>query len=465
MAKRPRDSVNSVKPKVQQRQRRPRKTGEVDHPLVADKRSITPETGPKAKNEDIAPKIRIGPNLILTGPNRNAIDVVEETDRESAMSGILHGHADEEHKREGEDHVHIYRRQQDGREVLDSVMVSSGNWENKCAASKVSGATMVEQLRLMEAKLRRADEISRLKVALDEKTKELDAAISFMNVREPLSGAEIITLANAFNDEVFQGAAHIAEGLGSSKHRYPEYQKRIAQCKGEYEQALMSLGPNLLEDLTAEGEDYSNGYFLLQVAMQVCMVNFGVNVLQCWSPDKNEHKVTDQIYQRILSKENQEVAGSWRSVTLRSQRSEPMQRKMDALLYTIIDILTVAGWWSREEEPSGFFTKFQGNLVRIVDSALKLREAIGSVTHMDILPMTVPPESHFCPEVMANFYASNTGAARVSESDKVLATTELGLERKVKRSEGDTQGAVLLKPKVVLRSALLSFLESDQDNR
>ncbi|KAG6901749.1 hypothetical protein C0995_008314 [Termitomyces sp. Mi166 len=448
--------------KAQQSRRRLRKTEEVSIPLAINKRSITAETKNKAKNEEIAPKVRLGPNIILTGPNRSATDVVEETDRESATSEIPYGqfakpkcdskdplHSQKTEK-DSKDYMRAYGRQKNGREVTDYVVPNPiEGRKNKCAMSEVLPDTM-GQLRHMEKKLRKAEEwISQLELALDEKSKELDAAVSFMNVIEPLSSADIIGLANTFNAEVFQGAAYIAESLASSRHRHRGYQKRTAQYTDEYKQALMSLGPDLLQDLIEEAKDHSGNFFLLRVALQVCMVTFGVNVLQTWSSDTDEHRVTDQIYRRILSQEIQGVAGSWRSVTRRSQVSEPMHRKekIDALLYTVIDILTVAGCWGREDDSSVFFTKFQGNIARVVDSALKLRDDIGNVTHVDILPMTVPPESHFCPDVMTNCYPSNTGTTGVSELDRVLATTELGLEQKVNGLKGVIHCDVLLKPK------------------
>ncbi|KAG6885088.1 hypothetical protein C0993_005971 [Termitomyces sp. T159_Od127] len=454
--------------------------------------SMTPETKDKERveTEEITPKVRIGPKLILTGPNRSTAGV-EDTDR-GATPDIMRGEYNATRKskdpalspkNDSRGHVHDSgQRQQKGREVLDSVVISATNdWKGRCAmlGSRVPFETLMERLGQMEGRLCESEKrISELEVALDEKSKELDAATSFMNVTEPLSVADIISLANSFNDKVFQVAAYIAESLGFSKHRRRRHQTRTYQ--GEYKQASMSLGSHLLRDLLQEREDRSSECFLLQISLQVCMVTFGANVVRSWSPKDEEHRIMDQIYRRILSKgvyncrssfvlhtsltsvlaETQGVAGSWRSVTQRSQGSIPTHRKekIDALLNTIIDILKVAGYL--EHDSSAFLRQFKGNINSVVDSVLKLQDAVGSITHMDILPVTVGRKSNFCPETMTNCYAAEAGDT-VSKSDKVLATTELGLEQKVNNLEGSIHGTILLKPKVVLRSALLSVRKSE----
>ncbi|KAG6918265.1 hypothetical protein DXG01_015639 [Tephrocybe rancida] len=395
------------------------------------------------QQDKVSLKVRLGPNLILSGPIRSATstEVPKQNAGSSSEPEIPYGQdTDIDIKREEAEHP-LYAPEEMGgsTEMVD----------------------LEKQLKQAKENLHRAEQrISHLEAALEERNGELDATVSFAGVARSFSGADIIDLANAFNLEVFQSAAYIAESLNPMRRWSRRLRQKVAAGAREpaFDQAKLSLGMDLLQELIKEGENDS-GKFLLQVSLQVCMVTFGANVLQSWSSDLIEHRVTDEIYQRITRKETQSIAGSWRAVTRRSQESRDQNDKTDALLGTIIDILIVAGCWDRgydsDARLSEFFKKFQENITRVVGSSLKLRDAIGGVTRIDIVPTTIPSGSHFCPEVMGDSYASNDRHTEVSDSDYTLGTTELGL---LERNSGDASAhqALLLKPKIVLHSALNS---------
>ncbi|KAG6852314.1 hypothetical protein C0991_000970 [Blastosporella zonata] len=307
---------------------------------------------------------------------------------------------------------------------------------------------MKRQLQVTKERLAEAEgRVLQLEDALKEKTNELDAAYSFMNIiPNNLSGADITHCTNIFNADVLQCAAYIA---GSSQ----KYRKVPAAVHaGALDQASLSLGDELLQEVMRERSRGSEAFFL-QAALQICMVAFGENVLQTWSSDVEEDRITNRIYKRILSKETQGVSGSWRAVTRRSQYSDERDRgnKTNALFDSITGILIVAGRWNRAKS-TAFFEKFQDTVSKVVDSSLKLRDAIGNMMHMDILPVTVPPGLPFCDEAMTSAYLLDGEDTGGFEMDYVLGTTQLG----IKTSEGAQQAAavILLKPEVQLHSML-----------
>ncbi|KAG6819895.1 hypothetical protein H0H93_007608 [Arthromyces matolae] len=375
-------------------------------------------------------KVRLAPNLTLLGPHPNAADVVDQHGSPSYAA------------------VRTRKTIENGADEDDF-----GEESSPAISDDMNAVQLKRRILVLES-------------VLEEKGQELESAISFMNVAEPLSGADIIRLAGIFNDELFQASAYIAEELGRIRRRRRSTRKGVSSAHIdpsaiEYMQAIMSLGPSLMEDLVNERkEGLDSGIFVLQVALQICMVTFGANVLQSWSSDKIEDKVIDQLYTHILSQATQGVAGSWRAVTRRTLAQLDKYRnqrkaQIEALLYTIVDILKVAGCVQQEREASTFISAYYGRVGRVVDSALELRDAIMTVTHMDVTGRIVPPESIFCAEVMANCH-ENKEEAGGNKLNTVLGTTGLGLDQRVSRLEGSSTTAstgILLKPMVVLRES------------
>lgn len=128
---------------------------------------------------------------------------------------------------------------------------------------------------------------------------------------------------------------------------------------------------------------------------------------------------------------------------------------------SLVDILLVAGLSATQEQTHAEVSATFGNkLSVIVRLALGLNWVIGrEVTSCDLEPTTVLWEAAFNPDEMVDVNEEET-----HHSERVLCTTDLGLQRIVKTGkdiEGEKawQTAVLLKPKVALESMLESLKE------
>jgi hypothetical protein len=103
----------------------------------------------------------------------------------------------------------------------------------------------------------------------------------------------------------------------------------------------------------------------------------------------------------------------------------------------------------RDLSETGPLAKFEERLVVIVNLALRLQHAIGeAITSMDLEFLMIPPKTPFDPSWMEDTYASDEDSD--TRGEIIVATTELGL----KRVEQGLDKMVLVKPKVILRSAL-----------
>lgn len=101
--------------------------------------------------------------------------------------------------------------------------------------------------------------------------------------------------------------------------------------------------------------------------------------------------------------------------------------------------------------------KFQGRLSTINKLSLQLRSSIGQrITSLEIHPFAIEAGLPFDPNQMDDMYARErkTNSKTVEVNERVAGSTELGLINRVKNSKGTVGTRIMLKPKVVLCSAL-----------
>jgi hypothetical protein len=117
------------------------------------------------------------------------------------------------------------------------------------------------------------------------------------------------------------------------------------------------------------------------------------------------------------------------------------------------NVLLLAGY--SPQDTSTFLASFQERLPVVIDLALQLRTAIGEqVTSMDIIPCIVKPGFAFDPDTMDNTYTEGRVPGETRNAGELVAgSTELGLISQVKIAD-KVQEAIMLKPKVILYSAL-----------
>ena len=105
-------------------------------------------------------------------------------------------------------------------------------------------------------------------------------------------------------------------------------------------------------------------------------------------------------------------------------------------------------------------TCFGERIDMVMQCAQRLNKTIGEgVTSCDLEPLYIEPEIPFDGYTMDD--SSNTSDPLTAD-EKVLCTTDLGLGRaeKISGTSGEWHEVTLLKPKVILQSRLLGFIET-----
>jgi len=135
---------------------------------------------------------------------------------------------------------------------------------------------------------------------------------------------------------------------------------------------------------------------------------------------------------------------------------------MTYVIKKLVDVLTIAGWAQQGDKEKALLGMFRERVSVVVDMALRLRKGIGEdITSASIDPLYFRPGKNFDSRMMNDTYADDRRNVKqpvrgvistesAISGEHVAGTTEIGLLRVVKGHEPE----VLLKPKVVLRSAL-----------
>ncbi|KAG5350992.1 hypothetical protein C0989_008354 [Termitomyces sp. Mn162] len=324
-----------------------------------------------------------------------------------------------------------------------------------------------QELQTIKEQFQRAEIVhQRTREQLTERTAELQNAQRFIDVADSLSGADIINMTTALNAEILQSAALMADSLNYTK-RHGEAPKEVLLRLQE------NIGKNLTQALIdqkfVDGKDVDPTP--VQLALQVFLVACSATIVTSWTLEGNDSRLS-QIYSRIWDKgnvlkswswthfadlrsleEKQSVAGRWRSMTqMHAAAEDGPDLTLHMILRAVESILIVT---RVEYRPS--INQFQERLSTINTLSLHLRSSIAQrITSMDIYPFTFRPGIAFDPSRMDDTYAeerkSNLRAVEVGEP--IAGSTELGLFSRVRAINGKVETKVMLKPKVVLCSAL-----------
>lgn len=157
------------------------------------------------------------------------------------------------------------------------------------------------------------------------------------------------------------------------------------------------------------------------------------------------------------------MTGRWCSMTRGQTRNiRNNSWVLDVVKERVLSILIVAGYRCSSRESKADAYKRLESLSIIVDMALRLNQAIGEeITSMYILPSTIPPGAHFDPDFMDDSYGCYPDGKRNPQATKggcVIGTTDMGLHRRSIK-DGIFDAQVLLKPKVILQSAMQEVFE------
>ena len=126
------------------------------------------------------------------------------------------------------------------------------------------------------------------------------------------------------------------------------------------------------------------------------------------------------------------------------------------LANTLVEVLIVAGLKATYDQIyEEVMTRFGEKLTNVTRAALALNRVIAKeITSADLEPITVSWDTAFDSAAMDDINGEEGLKAGV---ERVLCTTDLGLQRVVKLSKGDEsewQTTRLLKPKVALESTI-----------
>jgi hypothetical protein len=133
---------------------------------------------------------------------------------------------------------------------------------------------------------------------------------------------------------------------------------------------------------------------------------------------------------------------------------------MESLADNLLGLLVVAGWQEQvSSAQETFVTKFGDKLGVIAKLAIQLNKAVGEdITSGDLEAVSIDPDTVFDPEIMDDVYADERPRKRKNRvNGRAIATIDMGLQRiarRLGREGNECETTMVLKPKVVLSSAL-----------
>jgi len=295
---------------------------------------------------------------------------------------------------------------------------------------------------------------------LEARTAELKGAEAFLTKADVLSGADVISLLNTLNSEMYQTAAMVAEAF-----EFRAKDGRVGEGRTDEEAATMEevymsageiVGARMLGLLRTS--EHREDPTIVQVAFQAGMAAYANWIVTSWDfEDPDDERGLSKIYGTIRQQEEQAVSGRWRALT---RTHVPRMAEQELAMYFIdafVNILLAAEVIEHPSELQAVIeSRFAKRIAIVVKGAERLRRAIGEeVTSCDFEIVYVSHDSPFDPSQMDDTFASGFETGR-DGPEPVLCTTELGLARvvKVPGKAGEWEETVLLRPKIALNSGI-----------
>jgi len=142
---------------------------------------------------------------------------------------------------------------------------------------------------------------------LDTRTKELRGAEAFLTKADTLSGADVISMLNALNSEIYQTAALVAESFqfqpkklvqgSDTLEERPEEQGKVDMTE-VYQSATDILGSRMVELL--KSTEHHDDPTLVQIAFQAGMAAYSNWIVSAWDfEDPDDERLLGEIYGRL----------------------------------------------------------------------------------------------------------------------------------------------------------------------
>ncbi|KAK0212130.1 hypothetical protein DFS33DRAFT_1491806 [Desarmillaria ectypa] len=300
---------------------------------------------------------------------------------------------------------------------------------------------------------------------LDLRMRELQDARAYLTTEDAMSGEEIKGMTEALNTEIYQVAAFMADTLDFDWTLLGDEQTQAAaaRCVGEHLVRALSGGA------PRDDSEEETRHLATLAAIQASLVQSCSTVINAWALSQEVSGHFAHLYMNIRRTCTPAVAGRWRAMTRAGCKylgsdMEVEEQLTGVLLRNLIPVLVVAGWKLSSvvqiENAIGILgQEFGTRMIQVAKKLVRLDRAMGEgVISKDAALGWVPGGAPFDLNVMENAFGKSTG---ISAEDFVLSTCDLGLvlSQVIRNQEGagssiEVESQILLKPKVVLYSAL-----------
>lgn len=306
------------------------------------------------------------------------------------------------------------------------------------------------ELKKTKAEKRDSDELLRIR------TTELKGAQAFLTKADVLSGAEVIKLVETLNGEIMQTAAVMAEAFTIEQTKIEAKDGDSEDMNKVHARVGEIVGFRMAELLRTS--EHHEDPILIQMGLQTAMAGYTHWVISSWCFESPEdERMLSEVVFLTNRVEEQAVSGRWRQLTrTHFQRMVAAPNFANDMAEVLANIFIAAGFKeSLTALQLQIVTCFGERIHMVMQCAQQLNKTTGEgVTSCDLETLYIEPETPFDGHAMDD--SLNTSDP-VASDEKVLCTTDLGLERveKISGTSGEWHEVTLLKPKVILLSKLV----------
>ncbi|RPD55192.1 hypothetical protein L226DRAFT_562963 [Lentinus tigrinus ALCF2SS1-7] len=370
------------------------------------------------------------------------------------------------------------RKLEELQRILEREKESGRKWKEQCDSARTENQQLRTCLSEKEGEAQRsAARLSELQRAnthlekergviaaiLETRTSELKEAQAFLTKADDVADSELLRMMDALNSKIFQTAASLAE---APQFRYGRKSVDEVEHAAQKLERDGWLGPHLLSALRSI--DHTHDPVLVQTALQAVLTMYVRWLAMSWDlghydPEGMLYKLYTVVRQRVP----QSVAGRWRALCRESAKvvggigDTEAERHARKLARLTGDVLIACGVSGSSDAVYAMVKKaFLSPLHEISERALEFQRITGEdILSCDLITVVVLPDTAFDRARMEDEWAD----PKVPSSDGlVLCTTQLGLMREEKKTEG-IQATLLRRPKVVLKSMLEQLWDEMSD--
>ncbi|KAK1224301.1 hypothetical protein PQX77_012809 [Marasmius sp. AFHP31] len=328
--------------------------------------------------------------------------------------------------------------------------------------AREKNASLSESLREYARELELEREETRRLRSLNE---ELQASVAmvqgFPTKAKSVANTDVIRMVTVLNGEICETARLLAEFYETEASQQADRVENEEVIEGAIEYTKEILGEKMTEMLGYfnHGEDT----VLLHFGLQASMCAYSEWITTSWVyRDRDDEQLIQEIYDRLREKEESPISSRWRILTRKyvrqvfrgTQQIDLSEYFFDAFTNVLVTAgLRVNG--SLDVLSERLKDQFASHVAEIINLAIQLNNAIGEdITSCELVPINCETGIPFDDDSMESTF--RTASENTFIEERILCTAELGLLRseKVRGREGDWTHQILLKPKVLLQSAL-----------